>query len=136
MTTETISTEIPNPPLKLRPKGREFWDEIFALLSAGGGLDRVDLYLLARYCDALAEWGELNEWSQSNEPFEKLISSKGVEYFAKHPKVSRLETLDPHILRMERALGIGSRSRIAGGGGKPTAPALDSWLKGTVGRDT
>lgn len=131
----TIQNDIPDPPFTLRERGALFWAEVYRLLNHDGKLEAVDLFLLARYCDALAEWEELNDWSRANEPFKEMISSKGVAYFAKHPKISRLETLEPHLLRMEKALGIGAKSRgKVGGGGPAKGGELDQWLKRTLGK--
>jgi phage terminase small subunit len=77
----------------------------------------VDHWLIARYCETQSEWENLNKFRQQNEIFKEMTSSKGVKYFAKHPQISRLETIEQLLLRLEKQLGIGSSGSGDGPGG-------------------
>ena len=121
---------VPDPPFVLREGGFKFWRVLYFQLIGEGKLKPVDDYLLARYCTTLAEWEELDEYSRTHELFEEMTSSKGVKYFAKHPKISRLETLEPLLLRMEKQLGIGAGARAA----KKIDPGEDPDVSGIFSR--
>ena len=108
----TIEQVVPEPPFTLRDGGERFWKVLYFQLAGEGKVKPCDTYLLARYCTTLAEWEALDLYSRTHDLFEKMISNKGVEYFAKHPKISRLESIEPLLLRMEKSLGIGAGTRI------------------------
>jgi phage terminase small subunit len=116
ITNEPVVPSIaPKPPFALRERGYIFWAELYPEFSKQEKLNRADHYLLARYCTSLAEWESLDEWSRTNEPFKEMTSSKNVKYFAKHPKISRLEFLETYLPRLEKALCIGAGSRAPDG---------------------
>lgn len=104
---------VPKPPIKLSKKAKKHWPRIVRLLGEYSQYEELDGFGLARYCETFAEWEELNDFRSKNDPFQKLISNKGQEYFQKHPKISRLETLETLLLRMEKQLGISRSARKA-----------------------
>ncbi len=121
----------PPPPFLLATHANAIWAKLFTLLTEDAKLRDADHYLLARYCEGLAEWEELNEWRKKNDVFIEMRSAKGATYMVKHPKISRLENLDQQLPRMEKALGIGAKARGTGGG-KAKGQDLNAWLERTL----
>lgn len=113
-----VDIEVPEPPFNLSARGREIWILLYPLLAADNNVTSQEHWLLARYCDTQSEWEDLNTYRKDNQLFEKMKSSKGVDYYAKHPKISRLETIEQLLLRMEKQLGIGAKN-ITESGNKP-----------------
>lgn len=112
-----VDIETPEPPFELSERAREIWGILFPLLAVDGAVASQDHWLLARYCETQAEWEEHNRFRRANKVFKEMTSGKGVKYFAKHPEISRLETIEQLLPRMEKQLGIGAKN--TGEGGKP-----------------
>jgi hypothetical protein len=55
------------------------------------------------------------------------MSKTGVEYYSKHPKVTRLETVEPMLLKLERELGLVKRK---GHSAQIKKSEAKSWLYG------
>lgn len=92
------------PPIELSKRGQEIWKVKCLEYEESGSIDNVNLFLLAQFCDTVAEYEELNKFRNTNDNYLKLKSQKGHDYYAKHPNYIRLEKLDSLLLRLNKQL--------------------------------
>jgi len=100
---------IPEPPIRISEDAKRHWANVFNYFSEFTTLKNADLFLIARYSEAAAEYEYLAEKCAGKDCFITLHSAKGGEYTVYDPNFIRLEKISAQMLRMEKQLGLGRK---------------------------
>ena len=103
----------PDPPVELNTEEREVWRSVCRTLAGFGAISSADLRLVARYVIDSVEWDNLRKLVAREGLSVEKVSSKGTAYLVKRPELSRIEFLEPQLLRYEQHLGLTPSSRTA-----------------------
>lgn len=118
------SIEEADPPDWLSDEAKRYWRRLIPMLASAGLLTDVDLCVLERYCDCLADWRAARDFliarGQIFYPIfdgnhvDPATGQRVIKYLQEYPHVAKKLKMSEHLLRIEQHFGMtpASRSRI------------------------
>lgn len=122
-----------DPPEWLSTEAKTYWRRLLPMLGAAGLVTEVDLLVLERYCDCLADWRSARDFLVErgsmfypiyDGPPDPATGVRPIKYLQEYPHVAKKLKMSEHLLRIEQHFGMtpAARTRIILGGADPEAP--------------
>lgn len=105
-----FETAIPDPPSYLTDAALVEWTRVTEELAAKNVITRVDMAVVAIYCQAQADLDELEKESRKPE-YKRYLKTKGKDYVYKHPIFADVKDLREQVRKYAAELGITPSSR-------------------------
>lgn len=123
----------PACPRFLSPEARKIWKRASKILAGMRVLTKAEVFVLARYCDAMSRWIETAAFlSEKGDVYPVRDKDEKVVDFKEWPQSKIYFKLDRVLIKMEQELGLtpAARTRIAAedsGSGSGTKPTTNRW---------
>lgn len=113
----------PEPPIYLRPAARQEWENVADQLERMGILGECDGNALARYCQAVTKYWEVEKFLAENGLTYELTNRDGEKIRKEYPEQKLSTRLSEECRKLENLFGLNPSARTDMGQKRVTSPS-------------
>ena len=112
----------PDPPIYLRPEARREWENVCDQLERMGILGECDGNALARYCQTVIKYWEVEEFLEEHGTAYEQITREGEKVWKEYPQAKQSSRLSEECRKLENLFGLNPSARTDMGQKRITSP--------------